>query len=134
MRRLLLATALVVLVLVALPMAAFQVLLPDAPAPEPVSRILADAKRYMAGQLDLPMAHIRYIGLETRDVDDLVLLKFELRSFPWVASDGAYLFSRCTPLEELDVFGMGGGRGVEDFDTDPELLYLRSGAQPPCPR
>ena len=99
-----------------------------------MSRILADAKRYMAGQLDLPMAHIRYIGLETRDADDLVLLKFELRSFPWVASDGAYLFSRCTPLEELDVFGMGGGRGVEDFDTDPELRHLRSGAQPACPR
>jgi hypothetical protein len=133
MRRLLLATALVVLLLVAVPMAAFQIRLPDASAPEPVDRILVDAKRYLAGQLDLPVAHIRYVGLETRDVDDLVVLEFELRSFPWVAAEGAYLVSRCTPLEELDVFGMGGGRGVEDFDTDPELRHLRSDAQPPCP-
>lgn len=132
MRRLLIATGLVVLLLVAVPMAAMQFVLPDVDAPPPVARILGDAKRYVAGHLDLPLAHVRYIGLETRDADGLVLLKFELRFFPWVDPEGAYLISRCTPLEELDVFAMGGGRGVENFETDAELRHLRSGAQPPC--
>ena len=47
-------------------------------------------------------------------------------------SSVAYLFSRCTPLTDLDPAGMGGGRGVTDFATDPELEYLRSDAQPSC--
>lgn len=104
----------------------------DAPAPAAVERLLPDAKTYLAGQLDLVAAHTRFIGAELRERDDLVILKFELWPFPYLSMEGAYLVSRCTPLEQLDPVGMGGGRGVEDFATDPELEHARSGAQPPC--
>lgn len=104
----------------------------DAPAPASVERLLPDAKGYLAGQLDLVGAHVRFIGAELRERDDLVILKFELRPFPYLSAEGAYLVSRCTPVGQLDPFGMGGGRGVADFATDPELEHARSGAQPPC--
>ena len=104
----------------------------DAPAPAAVERLLPDAKNYLAGQLDLVAAHVRFIVAELRERDDLVILKFELRPFPYLSAEGAYLVSRCTPVEQLDAVGMGGGRGVADFATDPELEHARSGAQPPC--
>lgn len=104
----------------------------DAPAPAAVERLLPDAKNYLAGQLDLVAAHVRFIGAELRKRDDLVILKFELRPLPYLSAEGAYLVSRCTPVEQLDVVGMGGGRGVADFATDPELEHARFGAQPSC--
>jgi hypothetical protein len=107
-------------------------LAPDADAPPAVERILPRAKRYLAGQLDAFTSVVRYIGWEHRATDDLVILMFELRPFPFITADGAYLVSRCTPMEDLDPDGMGGGRGVRDFQTDPELEYLRSDAQPDC--
>ncbi len=106
---------------------------PDRDAPSLVRRILPDAKRVLAGQLDLWPASIRYTGMETRRVDELVILQFEVRAFPFFAVDRAYLASRCTPLADLDPAAMGGGRGVTDFATDAELEHLRSDAQPPCP-
>lgn len=107
-------------------------LAPDREAPPEVERILPDAKRYLVGQLDAFTSVVRYVGWEHREKDDLVILMFELRPFPFLTFDRAYLGSRCTPIEQLDPNGMGGGRGVDDFQTDPELQNLRSGAQPAC--
>ena len=107
-------------------------LAPDHDAPPEVERILPEAKRYLTGQLDAFTSVVRYVGWEYRERDHLVILMFELRAFPFVAVDRAYLGSRCTPIEKLDPVGMGGGRGVSDFATDPEIAYLRSDNQPPC--
>ena len=107
-------------------------LAPDRDAPPEVDRILPEAKRYLAGQLDAFTSVVRYVGWEYRERDHLVILMFEMRAFPFVAVDRAYLESRCTPIEELDPVGMGGGRGVEDFATDPEISHLRSDSQPSC--
>lgn len=109
-------------------------LAPDAEAPPAVERILPGAKRYLVGQLDAFTSVVRYIGWEHREREDLVILMFELRPFPFVTVDRAYLGSRCTPIEDLDPEGMGGGRGIQDFRIDPELEYLRSEAQPSCQR
>lgn len=124
----LVAAALVLLV----PAVILPVVAPDAEAVPAVERLLPDAKPYLARQLDLGLAHVRYSGAELRARDHLVILEFEIRPFPYVASEGAYLVSRCTPLEQLDPNTMGGGRGVTDFATDAELAYVRSDAQPPC--
>lgn len=105
---------------------------PDAEAPPHVERILPRAKRYLVGQLDAFTSVVRYVGWEHRERDDLVILMFELRPFPFVTVDRAYLGSRCTPIEDLDPEAMGGGRGIQEFRTDPELEYLRSDAQPSC--
>jgi hypothetical protein len=125
------AVALLVALVLAGP-AVIAVLAPDRAAPAPVDRLLPDARRALSGQLDLPASAIRYVGIETRARDNLIVLQFEIRSFPFLAVERAYLFSRCTPLDDLDPAGMGGGRGVTDFASDPELVHLRSGAQPPC--
>ena len=106
---------------------------PDEQAPPAVQRLLPEAKEYLANQLDLWNAHVRYTGVELRERDDLVILRFELSPFPFVQSEGAYLVSRCTPVAELDPTGMGGGRGVTDFSTDSELVHARSDDQPACP-
>ena len=102
---------------------------PDADAPAAVQQLLPDAKQALASGLDLPLAYVRYLGLETRDDDQLVILHLELRPWPYLASDMGFLASRCTPLEEIDPRGMSGGRGVVDFETDPELVHVRSEAQ-----
>lgn len=105
---------------------------PDHEAPPQVARILPEAKRYLAGQLDEPISVVRYVGWEYRERDHLIILMFELRPFPYITMDRAYLGSRCTPIRALDPVGMGGGRGIGDFATDPEIEYLRSGDQPAC--
>jgi hypothetical protein len=132
MVRVLSVAAIVVLAVIFAPIAILPTALPDADAPPAVESILPDAKRYLAQQLDLPLAHVRLSDVELRARDDLVILMFELRPFPYIASEGAYVASRCTPLERLHPQQMGGGRGVADFATDTELAHLRSDAQPPC--
>lgn len=131
-RRFLPVAIVVALVLLVAPATLLGLAAPDAVAAPEVQRLLPEAKRYLAGQLDLGWAHLRYRGAELRERDDLVILRFELRPFPFVASEGAYLVSRCTPLIELDPNRMGGGRGVTDFETDLELTHARSEAQRPC--
>ena len=110
------------------------ILAPDAEAPPEVDRVLPRAKQYLVGQLDAFNSVVRYVGWEHRETDDLVILMFELRPFPFITVDRAYLGSRCTPIEDLEPEGMGGGRGIEDFRIDAELEYLRSDAQPTCRR
>jgi hypothetical protein len=129
----LVAAFLVLGALAVAPFLAMGVLVPrDAAAPVSVRQLLPEAKAYLAGQLDVWPTGLRYTGAELRDTDHLVILQFELRQYPFLTADRAYLFSRCTPLEKLDPRSMGGGRGVTDFATDPELVYARSDAQPPC--
>jgi hypothetical protein len=106
---------------------------PDAAASADIEHLLPEAKKQLAGELDQPFAYLRYLGAETRNADELLILQFELRPVPYFNGEGAYLISRCTPLDEIDPQSMGGGRGVEDFATDSELAYLRSSAQPRCP-
>jgi hypothetical protein len=118
--------------LVFAPLAILPLIAPDAAASPAVQRLLPEAKQHLAVQLGLWGAYVRYSGVELRERDDLVILQFELRPSPFVHSEGAYLVSRCTPLDELDPNDMGGGRGVTDFTTDSELAYLRSDAQPAC--
>ena len=130
--RALAVVAIVVLALIFAPIVILPLAFPDAEAPPAVERMLPDAKQYLAGQLDLPLVYVRLSGIELRDRDDLVILMFELRPLPYIASEGAYLVSRCTPLERLEPHQMGGGRGVSQFSTDTELAHLRSDAQPPC--
>jgi hypothetical protein len=124
--------ALVVLVFVALPTLILPFVAPDATAPSAVGRLLPDAKRALASNLDSALAYVRYLGVETRQRDQLVVLQFEIRPWPYVFADRAYLASRCTPIANLDPRAMSGGRGVSDWATDPELTYLRSDAQEPC--
>ena len=114
------------------PTVVLMVATPDAEAPAAVRQLLPEAKRALASGFELPLAYVRFLGLETRDADQLVILHFELRPWPYLASELGYLASRCTPLEEIDPRGMSGGRGVVDFETDAELAYFRSGSQPPC--
>jgi hypothetical protein len=131
LRIVLAAAVLVVVVVIGGPMLV-TTLAPDHDAPPEVERILPEAKRYLAGQLDAFTSVVRYVGWEYRERDHFIVLMFELRAFPFVTVDRAYLDSRCTPIEELDPVGMGGGRGVDDFATDPEIAHLRSDNQPAC--
>lgn len=106
---------------------------PDEPAPPEIVPKLAAAKHSLVHNLDRGWTRARYIGLETRAADQLVVLRFEIYGWPNLAPMRAYLVSRCRPLAEIDPMSMGGGVVEGDFATDPELAYLRSSAQNPCP-
>ncbi len=123
---------LIIVVALAGPQAAALVT-PDADASETVRRILPDAKRVLIGNFELPVSSVRYVGIETRGRDNLIVLQFEIRVFPFITVDRAYLSSRCTPITELNASTMSGGRGVTNFATDAELQHLRSDLQPDCP-
>jgi hypothetical protein len=105
----------------------------DAPAPDRLSYPIGEFDRVVASQLKRRLSQARFTAIE-RGSDELVVLYFELRVYPFVGSpELAYLSSRCTPLEAIDPWGMGGGIVQGDPATDEELAYLRSDAQPPCP-
>jgi hypothetical protein len=107
------------------------------PADEPVAveiaPKLAAAKHAIVHGLDRGWTRARYVGLETRASDQLVVLRFELYGWPNLVPMRAYVVSRCRPLAELDPRMMGGGIVEGDFATNPELEYIRSSAQAPCP-
>lgn len=116
-------------------LAPFAVSLTDdrAAGPARLSRPIGDFGSVLAGQLDQPpLTDVRFVGSETGR-DGLVILFFELRPYPFVASRLAFLASRCVPPDRLEPWGMSGGFIDGDPATDPELAYLRSDAQPPCP-
>jgi hypothetical protein len=124
-----------VVALLLLPFALQGVVLQDEQAPPELSPLLPSAKRALLAGLDHPPVHVRYLGLERRRHDELLVIRFELRPNPFVTAEGAYLVSRCRPLETFDAdafYSVGGGRAVTDFETDPELVYLRSDARAPC--
>jgi hypothetical protein len=125
--------ALLIVIVVLLPTVILPAMAPDASASRDIARILPDAKRTLSSNLKTPLAYLRYIGMEARGSDRLIILKFEIRPWPYLVADGTYLASRCTPVPELDPADMSTGIGVRDFAADTELAYLRSDAQPPCP-
>jgi hypothetical protein len=132
-RRVLFGSAAVLLLVVVGVSTLFSAVAPDDEAPAEVQRILPEARHHLVTQLDLYTSIVRYVGWEHRPADDLVILKFEVRQFPFIFVDRAYLGSRCVPIADLDPLLMDGGVGILDFATDPELEFLRSDAQPACP-
>jgi hypothetical protein len=106
---------------------------PDEPAPSEIAPKLAAAKHSLVHNVDRGWTRARYIGLETRDSDKLVVLRFEIYGWPNFAPLRAYLASRCRSLAEIEPASMSGGVVAGDFATEPELEYIRSSAQAPCP-
>ena len=104
----------------------------DEPAALEIAPKLAAAKHAVVHGLDRGWTRARYIGLETRASDQLVVLRFELYGWPNFAPMRAYLASRCRSLAEIDPTMMSGGIVEGDFATNTELEYIRSSAQP-CP-
>jgi len=105
----------------------------DEPAPPEIAPKLAAAKHAIVHGLDRGWTRARYIGLEARASDQLVVLRFELYGWPNFAPMRAYLASRCRSLAEIDPTMMSGGIVEGDFATNTELEYIRSSAQAPCP-
>jgi len=114
---------------------------PDAAIPTDLEHVIPRAKRLIVIDLeDRPFVpvlptEVRYAGLEHRASDNLLILRFELRPYPFFSSYWGWLGSRCRPPSSIeDPLGMSGGR-VEagDFANDPELRHYRSGALPLCP-
>ena len=130
----LVAGALLALALVALtPVVLVSAALHDAAAPVEIARVLPIAKEQLDNNhspIRWPLTHYRYVSTESRATDNLVVLHFEFRTYPFITTSSAYLASRCTPLEQIDPQKMSGGWGSE---STGELEYLRSRAQPACP-
>lgn len=107
---------------------------PDVAAPAELQAILPAAKHALVHGLDRGWTRARFVGVETRASDELVVLQFEIYGWPNLLPMRAYLVSRCRPLAQIiDPRSMGGGVVDGDFASDPELQYLRSPAQNPCP-
>ena len=105
---------------------------PDAAAPAELQAKLPAAKAALVSGLDRPQwTRARFVGMETRASDSLVVLMFELYGWPNFLPARAFLLSRCRPLADIEPRSMGGGM-VDDFATDPELQHLRSPAETPC--
>ena len=104
---------------------------PDAAAPTELAVKLQEAKHVLVHQLERGWTRARYVGLETRTSDDLVVLHFEIYGWPNLTPMRAFLVSRCRPLAQIEPRSMGGGV-VDDFATDAELQHLRSPTQNPC--
>jgi hypothetical protein len=116
------------------PIALARLTLPDAAPPTGLGRPIrefGDAIWHLFERS--PLTYARFVETETGP-DALIVLYFEVRSYPYLAPEAeVYLVSRCEPIGALEPIGMGGGTVVGDRDADPELAYLRSEAQPPCP-
>jgi hypothetical protein len=128
------AVALAVALAVLAPCATGLATPPDAPAPPQIAPKLAAAKHAIVRGLERGWTRARYIGLETRPSDHLVVLRFELYGWPNLVPIRAYLASRCRSLAEIDPRSMSGGIVEGEFATDPELQYIRSSAHAPCSR
>jgi hypothetical protein len=105
----------------------------DEPAAPEMAAKLEAAKHAIVHGLERGWTRARYLGLESRESDNLVVLRFEIYGWPNLLPTRAYLASRCRSLAEIDPRSMGGGIVEGDFATDPELQYVRSSAQAPCP-
>ncbi len=122
-----------VAVVLAAPVGLARLTLPDAPPPAGLTRPIRDFSDAIWHLFERPpWIYARYVDVET-EPDDLVVLYFEVRPYPYLAADSeVYLVSRCSPMGALDPMGMGGGTVIGSRADDPELEYLRSDAQPPC--
>ena len=106
---------------------------PDAPAPSELGPKLPQAKHTLVHQLERGWTRARFVGLKTRQSDQLVVLMFEVYGWPNLVPMRAYLVSRCRALADVDPRMMGGGIVADDFANDPELQYVGSPEQPACP-
>src|SRR5437764_1153671 len=122
----------VIALLALTPSFAVVALLRDAAAPPEIAKVLPAAKEQLhkTRGFQWPAGYYRYLATETRTSDNLVVLHFEYRAYPFITASRAYLASRCKPLEQIDPREMGFGWGP---DSESELTYLRSRAQDPCP-
>ena len=128
----LLAALLAVAVLALTPSFLVLALLPDAAAPSEITAVLPVARERLYIQLKSPrwpLGYYHLVATETSASDNLVVLHFEFRTYPFITASSAYLASRCRPLNQIDPKAMSGGRGP---DTESELRYLRSATQPSC--
>ena len=119
------------------PVAVVEVLAHDAPPPVELAPGLDEVEHAIVAQFDLiPLVdHVRYVDLEYRQSDDLVLLYFEVLRYPYLSSEEIWLGSRCVPPADFtaDTFaGMDGGHVHGSRLTDSELVYVRGPDQPPC--
>ena len=102
-------------------------LLPDAAAPSEITAVLPVAREELYIQFKSPrwpVGYYRLVATETRASDNLVVLHFEYRTYPFITASSAYLASRCSSLSQVDPKAMSGGRGP---DTESELKYLQIG-------
>lgn len=120
-------------VVLAAPVMLARLALPDASAPAGLGRPIRDFSDAIWHLFERPpWIHARYVDIGTGP-DDLVVLYFEVRSWPYLAADSeVYLVSRCSPIGALDPAGMGGGTVIGSRADDAELEFLRSDSQPPC--
>ena len=128
----LVASALALASLALTPTVVASIAIHDAPAPAGIARMLSAAKHQLdnnRGPIRWPLTHYRHVGTEARASDNLIVLYFEYRTYPFVTTSSAYLASRCTALDQIDPGKMTGGWGPE---SRSELAYLRSAAQPVC--
>lgn len=107
-------------------------LLQDASAPAGIANVLPAAKEQLNSRHGFrwPVGYYRLMATETRTSDNLLVLHFEYRVYPFITASSAYLASRCKPIGQINPADMSAGWGPE---SESELRYLRSGAQPPCP-
>lgn len=109
----------------------------DAPPPNWLASGLGEAERAIVGQFDLVpvLDHVRLLDVEYRQSDDLVLLYFEIRRYPYLSGAEVWLGSRCVPISDFiaDGFpGMYGGYVHGSRALDEELVYVRGPDQSPC--
>jgi hypothetical protein len=129
--KLLLAVGIVAAVALA-PCATVLAVPPDAAAPAELQVKLPAAKDAVVDGLDRHQwTRARFVGVEIRASDNLVVIMFELYGWPNVFPVRAFLMSRCRPLADIEPGSMSGGL-VDDFASDPELQHLRSPAQSAC--
>jgi hypothetical protein len=119
------------------PVVVVEALARDSPPPIELAPGLGEVQRAIVGQFDLiPLIdHVRFVDLEYRQSDHLVLLYFELRRYPYLSSEEVWLGSRCVPPADFtaDTFaGMDGGYVHISRAADPELVYVRGPDQSPC--
>lgn len=119
------------------PVAVVEALARDAPPPVELAPGLDEVKHAIIAQFDLiPLVeHVRYVDLEYRQPDHLVLLYFEVHRYPYLSSEEIWLGSRCVPPADFtsDTFaGMDGGHVQGSRISDPELIYVRGPDQPTC--
>jgi hypothetical protein len=129
--KLLLAVGIVAAVALA-PCATVLAVPPDAAAPAELQLKLPAAKDAVVDGLDRHQwTRARFVGMESRASDNLVVIMFELYGWPNVFPVRAFLMSRCRALADIEPGSMSGGL-VDDFASDPELQHLRSPAQSAC--
>jgi hypothetical protein len=100
-------------IVVLAPCATVLVVPADEPVAPEIAPKLAAAKHAIVHGLDRGWTRARYIGLETRASDQLVVLRFEIYGWPNLVPTPAYLSSRCRSLAEIDpgMYGRWGRRG-----------------------